>query len=142
MNPELRIGDAERESAVVALGEHYADGRLSKDEFDERSAAALTAPTQSALAPLFADLPAPHAAGPALSTTQSTVRTHPSWSPGGTLHRRGWRPIPILPVIVLLVALRVADLVPWFVFAIVVWFWCFGRFHRPHRHDWHQPQRR
>jgi hypothetical protein len=141
MNPELRIGDAERESAVVALGEHYAAGRLNKDEFDERTAAALTALTQSALAPLFVDLPAPHAAGPAVSTTSATVRSHPSWSPSRTLRRRGWHPIPILPVIVLLVALRVADLIPWFVFAIVVWLWCFGRFHRPHRHVWHQSLR-
>ena len=141
MNPDLRIGDAERESAIVALGEHYAAGRLNKDEFDERTAAALTAPTQSALAPLFVDLPAPHAAGPAVSTNHATVRPHPSWSPGRTRQRRGWHPIPVLPVIVLLVALRVADLIPWFVFAIVVWFWCIGRFHRPHRHVWHQSQR-
>ena len=141
MNPELRIGDAERESAVVALGEHYAAGRINKDEFDERTAAALTAPTQSALAPLFVDLPAPHASGPAVSTTSATVKPHPSWSPSRTRRRRAWHPIPILPVIVLLVALRVADLIPWFVFAIVVWLWCFGRFHRPHRHVWHQSLR-
>ena len=142
MSPELRIGDAERESAVVALGEHFAAGRLDKDEFDERTAAALTATTQSALGPLFVDLPAPHAAGPDVSTTRATVRPQPNWSPSRTWHRRGWHPIPILPVIVLLVALRVADLIPWFVFAIVVWFWCFGRFHRPHRHVWHQSLRR
>jgi hypothetical protein len=141
MNPELRIGDAERESAVVALGEHYAAGRLNKDEFDERTAAALTAPTQSALAPLFLDLPAPHAAGPIVATTSTTSRPHPSWPPSRTLGRRGWHPIPILPLIVLLVALRVADLIPWFVFAIVVWFWCFGRLRRPHRHAWHQSLR-
>jgi len=138
MNPELRIGDAERESAVVALGEHYAAGRLNKDEFDERTAAALTAPTQSALAALFVDLPAPHGAGPAVPTTSATVRPHPSWSPSRTLRRRGWHPIPILPVIVLLVALRVADLIPWFVLAFAVWFWCISRFHRSHRHVWHQ----
>jgi len=141
MNPDLRIGDAERESAVVALGEHYAAGRLTKDEFDERTAAALTAPTQSALAPLFVDLPAPQAAGAAGSTNHATVRSQPSWSPSRTRHRRGWHPIPLLPVVVLLVALRVADLIPWFVFAIVVWFWCFGRFHRARRHVWHQSQR-
>jgi hypothetical protein len=141
MNPELRIGDAERESAVAALGEHYAAGRLNKDEFDERTAAALTAPTQSALAPLFLDLPAPHAAGPTVSTTPATVRPHPNWSPSRTPRRRRWHPIPILPVIVLLVALRVADLIPWFVFAIVVWLWCIGRLHRPHRHTWNQSLR-
>jgi hypothetical protein len=141
MNPELRIGDAERESAVAALGEHYAAGRLNKDEFDERTAAALTAPTQSTLAPLFLDLPAAHAVGAGVSTTSATDTPHPSRSPSRTLRRRGWHPIPILPVIVLLVALRVADLIPWFVFAIVVWLWCISRFHRPPRHAWHQSLR-
>ena len=35
--PELRIGDAEREATISALGEHYAAGRLTKEEYDERS---------------------------------------------------------------------------------------------------------
>lgn len=138
---ELRIGDAEREAAVTALGEHYAAGRLSKDEFDERTAAALTAPTLSALAPLFLDLPAPHAAGTTVSTTPATARPRPGRSPRRTLPGLGWFPIPILPVIVLLVALRVADLIPWFVFAIVAWLWCFGRFHRSHHHFRYQSLR-
>jgi hypothetical protein len=141
MNPELRIGDAEREAALTALGEHYAAGRLSKDEFDERTAAALTAPTLSTLAPLFLDLPAPHAAGSTVSTTPATGRPRPARSPSRTLRRQGWYPIPILPVIVLLVALRVADLIPWFVFAIVAWLWCFGRFHRSYHHSTDQSLR-
>lgn len=65
---ELRIGDRDRESAVAALGEHYAQGRLTKDEYDERSDAAWTARTAADLRPLFADLPAArptHAAQPA-----------------------------------------------------------------------------
>ena len=33
--PSLRIGDAEREAAAQALGEHYAVGRLTRDEYDE-----------------------------------------------------------------------------------------------------------
>ena len=55
---ELRIGDRDRESAVAALGEHFAQGRLTKDEYDERSDAAWTARTAADLRPLFADLPA------------------------------------------------------------------------------------
>ena len=39
------------------LGEHYAVGRLTKDEFDERSDAVWSAKTRGDLAPLFADLP-------------------------------------------------------------------------------------
>jgi Domain of unknown function (DUF1707) len=140
MNPELRIGDAEREAAVTALGEHYAAGRLSKDEFDERTAAALTAPTQSALVPLFLDLPGPRAVGTTVSTTPATVRPHLGRSPRRTLRRRGWYPTPILPVIVLLVALRVAGLIPWIVLPIVAWL-CIGRFHRSHHHARYQSLR-
>ena len=33
----LRIGDADREHAAAALGEHFATGRLSKEEYDERA---------------------------------------------------------------------------------------------------------
>ena len=57
--PELRIGDAEREAAVTALGEHYAAGRLTKEEYDERGRPGLGGPDASALWPLFADLPRP-----------------------------------------------------------------------------------
>jgi hypothetical protein len=132
MNPELRIGDAEREAAVVALGEHYAAGRLSKDEFDERTAAALTAPTLSALAPLFVDLPAPHAHASG-TTSPAVVRPGPARSPR---RRVGWFPLAPLLVIALLVS-RGTDRTPWFVFAIVMWLWCIGRFHAFRRHSWH-----
>jgi Domain of unknown function (DUF1707) len=72
--PEIRIGDAEREAAVTALGEHYAAGRLTKEEYDERAGIAWTAKTNSALWPLFADLPRPQA-GP--RPTRATVRQRP-----------------------------------------------------------------
>jgi hypothetical protein len=55
--PEVRIGDAERESAVAALAERYASGRITHDEFEERSTRAFAARTGSQLRPLFADLP-------------------------------------------------------------------------------------
>ena len=61
---ELRIGDADREAAVRALGEHYAAGRLTKEEFDERADPAWAAKTGSALQPLFADLPRAQASHP------------------------------------------------------------------------------
>jgi hypothetical protein len=53
----IRIGDAEREAAIAALGDHFAAGRLTRVEHDERVAAALAARTNSDLAALFADLP-------------------------------------------------------------------------------------
>ena len=57
---QLRIGDVEREAAVTALGEHYASGRLTKEEYDDRSTVAYEARSLAALQPLFADLPLPH----------------------------------------------------------------------------------
>ncbi len=54
-----RIGDAERDRAVDYLQEHMAQGRLDRDEFDERLSRALVARTQFDLEPLFQDLPEP-----------------------------------------------------------------------------------
>jgi hypothetical protein len=56
--PQIRIGDAERQEAARKLEQHYADGRLTWEELDERLARAYTARVQDELTPLFADLPA------------------------------------------------------------------------------------
>lgn len=53
----IRIGNAEREAAVRALGEHYAQGRLDQEEYEERTTAAYAARTSDDLVPLFEDLP-------------------------------------------------------------------------------------
>ena len=59
----MRIGDAEREAAVTALGEHYAAGRLTLEEYDERTSRAYAARTLADLWPLFRDLPGRHGPG-------------------------------------------------------------------------------
>lgn len=56
-NDSLRIGDAERDGAIAALARHFADGRLTQDEHEERTARALKARTGADLRVLFADLP-------------------------------------------------------------------------------------
>jgi len=56
----FRIGDAERNSAMDALGEHLSSGRIDLDEFGARSAQVTQARTVADLNSLFADLPAPH----------------------------------------------------------------------------------
>ena len=56
----VRIGDAERDRAVTALGDHYAAGRITREEFDERLERAWDAKTAHDLSPLFADLPGSH----------------------------------------------------------------------------------
>lgn len=60
----IRIGDAERESAIEALGQHLTAGRLDMDEYGGRTAAASQARTVADLRALFDDLPAPHPALP------------------------------------------------------------------------------
>jgi hypothetical protein len=56
----LRIGTAERESAVKMLSEHMSEGRLTLEEYEQRMAAALEARTRGELRVLFADLPGPY----------------------------------------------------------------------------------
>jgi hypothetical protein len=56
----MRVGDAERHSAVTALGVHLANGRLKPAEHEKRCVLADIALTRGELAALFADLPEPH----------------------------------------------------------------------------------
>ena len=55
----LRIGDAERERAATALGEHYAQGRITAEEHTERLEQVWAARTRAELQPVFRDLPGP-----------------------------------------------------------------------------------
>lgn len=55
---DLRASDAERERTVTQLRDHFSAGRISEQEFDERSDAAYAARTVGALSELVADLPA------------------------------------------------------------------------------------
>ena len=57
--PDLRAGDADREAAAAALGEHFAQGRLTLDELIARLDAAFTATLQSEIAQTTRDLPHP-----------------------------------------------------------------------------------
>ena len=54
---DMRVSDAERDLAVAELSEHFQAGRLTQDEFDERSGRALQARTGADLNGLFTDLP-------------------------------------------------------------------------------------
>ncbi len=55
--PSLRIGDAERDAVAAELREHYAHGRLTLEELNERLDAAFAAKTQRDLNRLISDLP-------------------------------------------------------------------------------------
>lgn len=55
----VRASDADRDRTIEALAAASAEGRLSLEEYSERSEAALTSRTLGDLAGLTADLPAP-----------------------------------------------------------------------------------
>jgi DNA-binding transcriptional ArsR family regulator len=55
--PHVRVGDADRDAAAAALGEHFAQGRLTLDELSARLDAALTATTFGELSRAACDLP-------------------------------------------------------------------------------------
>lgn len=121
MNENMRISDADRDHVVERLREHYADGRLTSDELDERITATLSAKTYGDLRPVLADLPepqpvgapgphgavgAPGAAGP---FGAQGWQSQP-WSTGGRpmmAYRRGPRILPLL-----LIAFAVTLLLP------------------------------
>ncbi len=56
----MRVGTADRQAAMDALADHFAQGRLDPDEFGERSATAYAARTAGELEDLFRDLPPIH----------------------------------------------------------------------------------
>ena len=61
---DIRVSDADRDQAVTELGEHFQTGRLTQEEFDDRSGRALQARTGRDLTALFSDLPRPATAEP------------------------------------------------------------------------------
>lgn len=54
----IRVGSAEREAAIAALGEHWRAGRLDPGEHEARTTKAHAAATRADLDALFVDLPA------------------------------------------------------------------------------------
>ena len=95
MDDRIRASDADREHATARLREHYAAGRLTSDELDERISAALNATTYGELRQLMADLPEPAPAGP--GATQRPDPAAPRWM----VRRRGPRFLPVMPLVLL-----------------------------------------
>src|SRR6202162_3703869 len=53
----VRVGDADREAIAAQLREHYADGRLTLDELNERLDQTFAAKTKADLNTVMRDLP-------------------------------------------------------------------------------------
>jgi hypothetical protein len=73
--PSLRIGDVEREAVAAELREHYAQGRLTLEEFNHRIDAAFAAKTQRDLSHITSDLPHVRPAMPLPSSGLEQRRT-------------------------------------------------------------------
>lgn len=56
-NPNLRVGDVERNEVAEVLSRHYSDGRLDAAEMKERLDKAMEAKTRADLSGLLSDLP-------------------------------------------------------------------------------------
>ena len=96
--PDLRIGDADREAAATSLREHYAVGRLTLEEFNQRLDAVFHATTQSQLRQITRDLPhppAPSAPLPVASVGRERARQDYQSGCGGHRARLGLFPVII-----------------------------------------------
>lgn len=127
---QLRIGDAEREQAAAALGEHYAQGRLSVEEHAERLDRIWAARTRADLRPVFRDLPGWY--GPAAPARPATARRSGYWSTGMTPFHRGL-PSPVLLILAVLLVLTVLTHLPLILAGALVVFFVLGRRRRPAR---------
>ena len=91
----VRAGDADRDAAAAALGEHFAQGRLTLDELEARLAATLTATTHGEVAQDTWDLP-DLTLLPARARFPRGKRARPGHKPGPAPsqeawpHRHGW----------------------------------------------------
>jgi uncharacterized membrane protein len=74
----LRIGDADRESAAEALREHFAQGRLTMEEFQHRLELVFAAKTDRDLAAITTDLPTAAASLPWPATSAGRSYDHGS----------------------------------------------------------------
>ncbi|QJU55542.1 DUF1707 domain-containing protein [Herbiconiux sp. KACC 21604] len=75
----IRLSNADRDAAVAALSAAQADGRITPDEYGERSAAAKRAVTRGDLAPLFTDLP--ESAHPSTGAGTGAASAPPAFAP-------------------------------------------------------------
>jgi hypothetical protein len=98
----IRASDKERESVVDVLRDAYTEGRLTLEEFDERTSAAYASKTWADLRELTADLPVEPVLGAGLPQRQSHAQPATQMIPSAPRQRQGghYRPLGrLLPVI-------------------------------------------
>ena len=139
MDDRIRTSDADRERVTARLRDHFAEGRLTREELDERVTAALNARTFGELRRVLADLPEP----------APVLQARPA-GPGLAVRRRGPGILPLAALMLLAVILLpgggwvlLAFLQMILVFALVVGLgtaFAAHRFRRRMRHHWQQGQ--
>jgi len=85
-----RVSDSERDHVVAMLRDHLAVGRLTLDEFSERTGSALTARTRGELDAVLADLPV--ASGPLPQAARRRARRWIVAIMGQSESKGRWRP--------------------------------------------------
>jgi hypothetical protein len=120
----IRIGDAERDRAIASLGDHFAAGRLTAEEFDQRTDQALQARFNADLEPLFVDLP---------RTVEPAVEPNSNRRPD--LHLAWSAMLWLAPLIVIgAVVAAVVLSAPWLVWMFLWVFLITGLFRRRRRY--------
>lgn len=113
----MRVSDADREAVTARLRDHYAEGRLTPDELDERVSAALGAKTFGDLRTLTTDLPGP-------ATVPPRTAARPSWGGLPPWRHRHRPPVLVFALIALLVLLTSGGgWVLFGLFRIILVFW-------------------
>jgi Domain of unknown function (DUF1707) len=84
--PGLCAGDADRDAATAALGQHFAHGRLTTGELNARLEATLTATTQGDLSQAALDLPVTSAR----VSLPREKRARPGHKPGSVPGQDAW----------------------------------------------------
>jgi hypothetical protein len=117
MDDSIRVSDADRDDVTARLRDHFAAGRLTPDELDQRVSATLNAKTFGDLRRVMIDLPEPVQVPS--QAEQRPRRAEPPW----IARRRGPRILPLV-----LLALLAAVLTPggWLLFAffkVILVFW-------------------
>lgn len=115
MDDRIRISDSDRDRAASRLRDHFAEGRLTADELDERITAALNAKTAGDLRRVMADLPGSFAS----QQRAQQLPPVPPWA----LRRRGPR---LLPLVLLVLAAGLLLPGGWVFFAflkVILLFW-------------------
>ncbi|HUB38841.1 MAG TPA: DUF1707 domain-containing protein [Streptosporangiaceae bacterium] len=143
----MRVSDADREQVAERLREHFAAGRLTSEELDERLATALNAKTVGDLRAVMSDLPEPTPPGPQPGQEPADWTSRPVYG-----YRRGPRLMPLALILIfaaivlpsagfVLVAFLKLILLFWLVVCVAGLFTA-ARFRRHTRRNWQSGGRR